>query len=266
MRHSKLAATTLATALTAGTVAFGTPAAADTTCAKTIVIGDAQASEGAGEIRFPVTMAAPVGCALAGSVGYSTTGLGFPNPADASDYTHVSGQLTWSPPSSGPGTRWIAVPLKQNTAAEKNETLGVSLSGASGATITDGLAVGTIVDDDPVATPIQPPTPLPDDDSTPRCVVKIPVELSAPAVTPIKVTWAIVEGTAKLGDDFGVTGGTSTILAGSSVGSIELSVYKNYVGEQQESFDIVVTGVSPGRLAPGTGTIHLVIPVGWGLP
>ena len=66
--------------------------------------------------------------------------------ADApSDYTAVSGILTFAPGSTGQS---LSVPVVGDTRDEPNERFYVNLSGASNATIDDGQAVGTIQDDD----------------------------------------------------------------------------------------------------------------------
>jgi aryl-phospho-beta-D-glucosidase BglC (GH1 family) len=65
------------------------------------------------------------------------------------DYTASAGTLLFAP---GAATRVIRVPVAGDEVVEGNETLTLSLSSPSGATIGDGVATGTIVDDD-VATP-----------------------------------------------------------------------------------------------------------------
>jgi Calx-beta domain len=258
MRRWRLTAAVLATAL--GTLVLTAPtASADTSCSKTIRVGDAPASEGLGEVRFPVTMAAPAGCPLVGSVWYSTVSLIVPDPAGIGDYTHRSGQITWAP-GSGPGQRWIAIPVTQDSTVEANERFGVSLYGETGAVITDGLAAGTIIDDDLIVSLEQPEL------STPRCIVVLTVSLSAPAATDVTVTWKTVNGTATAGDDFeDVASKQLLIPEGTSSRSFSLAVYTNNpLDEPQETFDVVLTAVSTGRI--GSGQVQVVIPVGWGTP
>jgi hypothetical protein len=61
------------------------------------------------------------------------------------DYAALSGNLTFS---AGQTSRTIAVSVVGDTVVEPNETFFVNLSGASGATIGDAQAVGTITNDD----------------------------------------------------------------------------------------------------------------------
>jgi hypothetical protein len=62
-----------------------------------------------------------------------------------SDYTATSGTLT-VPPGQTQGT--ISVAIKGDRKRERNETFSVQLSGAVGATISDGVATATILNDD----------------------------------------------------------------------------------------------------------------------
>lgn len=62
-----------------------------------------------------------------------------------SDFGATSGTLTFAP---GQTTRTVLVQTVNNAIAEPKETFTLTLSNPVGATITDGMGVGTIVDDD----------------------------------------------------------------------------------------------------------------------
>ena len=62
-----------------------------------------------------------------------------------SDYTAASGTLTFQP---GETSRTISVSIKGDHKREANETFSVQLSNAVGATIDDGVAAVTILNDD----------------------------------------------------------------------------------------------------------------------
>jgi hypothetical protein len=63
------------------------------------------------------------------------------------DYTVTTGTLTFSP---GETSKTITVPVAGDTVPEPDETFNADLSAPSGATISDGHGVGTIVDDDAI--------------------------------------------------------------------------------------------------------------------
>src|SRR5262249_1868802 len=67
-----------------------------------------------------------------------------------SDYVAASGTLTFAPSET---SKLVHVAVTGDTAAESNETLTLTLSAAHGATIADGIATGTINNDDPAASP-----------------------------------------------------------------------------------------------------------------
>jgi hypothetical protein len=86
------------------------------------------------------------------SLSASSTGTVTVNYATAdgtaiagSDYTAASGTLTFDP---GQTSKTITVKVTGDRIDEPDETFTVNLNGASGATITDGTGVGTIIDND----------------------------------------------------------------------------------------------------------------------
>ncbi|MDT5014654.1 MAG: hypothetical protein QOD39_814 [Mycobacterium sp.] len=112
-----------------------------------VSIGDATVSEGnsgTSNLNFNVTLSkastspVTVGCTTAN--GTATAGQ---------DYTAKSGSVAFA---AGETTKTVTVAIAGDTTVEPNETLTVTLSNPSGATIADGSAVGTITNDD-----VQPP-------------------------------------------------------------------------------------------------------------
>jgi hypothetical protein len=106
-------------------------------------IADLSVAEGNGDhahFMFEVTLDqaadGPVTVAYSTANGTATAG---------SDYTATSGTLTFA---AGETSKTVHVDIGGDTASEANETFTVRLSNASGATIADATAVGTIVDDD----------------------------------------------------------------------------------------------------------------------
>jgi uncharacterized repeat protein (TIGR01451 family) len=108
-----------------------------------IRINDGQLTEpasGQANMLFTVTLSAAPTSTV--NVNFQTADGGS-NPATAgTDYSSTSGSLTFNP---GQRVKTIAVPILSDiNTSETNETLLVNLSGATGATITDSQAVGTI--------------------------------------------------------------------------------------------------------------------------
>ena len=105
-------------------------------------VADAQASEDE-TLSFVVTLeppaSAPVTVAYATADGSATTG---------SDYTAASGTLGFK---AGESEKTVTVTLATDSETEGSETLTLTLSAASGATIGDGEATGTVSDPAPPA-------------------------------------------------------------------------------------------------------------------
>jgi len=72
-----------------------------------------------------------------------------------SDYTAANGTLTFA---AGETSKTITVAIAGDTTVEANETFTVNLSAASGATIADASATGTIVNNDVAPPPAPPPS------------------------------------------------------------------------------------------------------------
>ncbi|MGE0778813.1 cellulase family glycosylhydrolase, partial [Mycolicibacterium sp.] len=109
----------------------------------TVSVAGASANEsnsGTTQMTFVVTLSksstSPVTVTYATSNGTAASGA---------DYTAKSGTITFAP---GVLTQQIQVSITGDTAVEGNETFTLTLSNPSGATIADGSAVGTIVNDD----------------------------------------------------------------------------------------------------------------------
>ena len=105
-------------------------------------VADAQASED-GTLSFAVTLepaaSAPVTVAYATADGSATAG---------SDYTAASGTLGFK---AGESEKTVTVTLTPDSETEGSETLTLTLSAASGATIGDAEATGTVSDPAPPA-------------------------------------------------------------------------------------------------------------------
>ncbi len=109
----------------------------------TLSITDATVTEGdSGTTTLEFTVALSRSSTSNVSVSYATSDT---SAAAGSDYTAASGTLTIT---AGSTSATISVDVIGDTNSEADETLTVTLSNASGATIADGSAVGTIQNDD----------------------------------------------------------------------------------------------------------------------
>jgi len=121
-------------------VAEATGTIVDDDARPALAIADATGREDGGALAFTVSLSAASGrtvtVAFATADGTARAGL---------DYAATTGSLTFAP---GTTTQVVSVGLVADGAGEPDEAFAVTLSGATQATIADGTAAGTIVNDD----------------------------------------------------------------------------------------------------------------------
>jgi len=218
----------------------------------TLAVADAMVTEGNGagaELGFTVTLsgasAAPVTVAYATANGTATAG---------SDYAARSGTLTFAP---GETTKTIRVPVTGDTQVEANETITLTLSSPAGATIADGSATGTIVNDDVLPTLAIADASGAEGDAAHPGSLSFAVTLSAASAAPVSVAFGAIDGSARAGSDYVAQSGTLTFAPGETVKVIRVATVGDSVVEANESFTVRLSAPSGATLADAqaTGTI-----------
>ncbi|MFZ1401156.1 MAG: Calx-beta domain-containing protein [Candidatus Promineifilaceae bacterium] len=170
------------------------------------------------------------------------------------DYNTTSGQLTFTP---GQTTRTIIVPVNGDTNDEADETFTVNLSSASNADIIDGVATGTIVDDDGLGSlTITDQTVTEGDVGT--TIASFTVTLSPAAASTVTVNYATANGSASAGSDFGAASDQLTFAPGQTTQIIQVAVNGDNTDEgDSETFVVNLSNASGANIADsqGTGTI-----------
>lgn len=170
------------------------------------------------------------------------------------DYTTTSGQLTFTP---GQTTRTILVPIIGDTNDESDETFTVNLSSASNADIIDGVATGTIVDDDGLGSlTIADKTVNEGDNGT--TIAEFTVTLSPAAASTVTVNYATANGTASAGSDYGAASGQLTFAPGQTSQTVQVAVNGDNTDEgTSENFLVNLSNASGANIADSqaTGTI-----------
>jgi hypothetical protein len=114
----------------------------------TVSVADASVAEGnSGTAQATFVVSRSAGGSTV-TVNYATANGSAVAPGD---YTSISGSVTMTGPTL---STTITVPVVGDTTVEPNETFTLQLSNPTGATIADGTAVGTIVDDDGGSGPV----------------------------------------------------------------------------------------------------------------
>lgn len=211
-----------------------------------------EGDSGTRQARFDVTLSAAASTTI--TVDYATANG---TATSGSDFAASNGTLVFTP---GTTSRTIAIAILGDTAAEDNETFRVRLDNASGATIADAQATGTIVDDDtaevPPALSIEPATVVEGDGGT--VAATFVVTLSHAASVLVTVDYATASGTAASGIDFSPINGTLVFPAGETSRTITVNVAGDLAVESDETFTVILTNPTGATLADseGIGTIQ----------
>ncbi|MSU20156.1 MAG: hypothetical protein EXS30_02025, partial [Pedosphaera sp.] len=169
------------------------------------------------------------------------------------DYVQTAGSLTVLP---GTLTNVIQVPIIADAFHETNETFEVRLSEVKNARLTDGLGLGTIIDDD-----VQPTLTISDvviaEGNSGRTNAAFVVRLSIASSEPVSVDFKTSDGTASVGADYLAASSRLIFPPGTLTQTVLVDVIGDTVFEANETFLVTLTSPVNAGLADdqGLGTI-----------
>ena len=170
-----------------------------------------------------------------------------------SDYVQTAGSLTFLP---GTLTNVIQVPIIADAFHETNETFEVRLTDVKNARLTDGLGLGTLIDDD-----VQPTLTIGDvviaEGNSGRTNAAFVVRLSIASSETVSVGFKTSDGTTSVGADYLATSGKLTFPPGTLTQTVLVDVIGDTVFEANETFLVTLTSPVNAGLADdqGLGTI-----------
>jgi hypothetical protein len=164
-----------------------------------------------------------------------------------SDYQASSGTLTVAP---GQTNKTITVLVNGDRLVEPSETLFVNLSNPANATIANGQAMGTILDDEPR---IQINDVTVTEGNTGTRPGTFTVRLSGPYDVPVTIGYATANGTATAAGDYLATSGTLTFAPGETTKNITVLVNGDRLGESNETFYVNLSNPNYGLIADPQG-------------
>ena len=219
-------------------------------------VGDAQAVEESDfgqpwpEIRFPVTLRQPSDQ----PVGVWVRTVSGSGTAASSDYEPRTAFLTFDP---GATRAAFVVPVAPDVETEDDETFTVELFDPQGATIADGNAVGTILEDDAPLVFVDDLDVREGSDGLQR-TVDVTVRLARPVSQFFGVEVQLTPGTADA-NDFLPGQGFIEFQPGTASQTIPVLVNGDFEVEPDETFTVELS--SPGfpfvRLGDDTATVTL---------
>ena len=245
---------TLATPTATGTILNDDTASATLSVASaTVTVGTA----GTATLPFTVTLSAAQASAV--TVDYATANG---TATAGTDYTATAGTLTIA---AGQTTGTIDVPVAgPAVTAESSKTLTVTLSSPTGAALATTTATGTIVDDDIAGTTLPSVSVAPaavTASSSATTLLAYTVTLSSAATSAVTVTYATANGTATAGTDYAAVVGVLTIPAGSTTGTVDVTVDAETSATAATAKTLTLTLTSPDGATLGTaaatGTINI---------
>lgn len=169
-----------------------------------------------------------------------------PGTAGTDDFTAGGDVLEFAP---GQTSTQITVPVVGDRAAEEDETFAVRLSEAGNATIADGSAVVTVVNDDSGGPELSVEDVTVAEDAGQAAVT---VRLSAVSAEPVSVRVATVEGSASDPADYAGVDTRVTFEPGATTVSVPVAVVADAVPEGDETFAVTLsspTGATIGDAA-----------------
>lgn len=208
-------------------------------------INDASATEG-GNITLTVTKTGV--SEVAESVNYATANG---TALAGSDYTAKSGTLIFAPTET---TKTIVIATINDTADEPAQTFNVNLSAPTGgATISDGVGVGTINDNDP-----GPAFSINDVSVAEGGTLSFTVTKTGATEKTHNVNYATANGTAVAGSDYTANSGTLSFTAAQASKTVSVTTTQDTTVEANETVLVnlsAATNTATIADSQGVGTI-----------
>ncbi len=207
-------------------------------------VADASGQEGSA-VTFRVTLApavqGPVSVKWATANGTATAG---------SDYTAGSGTLSFATSET---SKTVSVALLADQQADGGETFFFNLSAPVGATLADGQAVGTILEQ-PAAAPGPPPALSVTDVSARESEgATFTLELSRTSSSRVSVMVSTSDGTAREGLDYLGRRATIEFAPGEKTKTIAVTVLDDDLAEPDETFSLGLGNPVNAEIAKSRG-------------
>ena len=210
----------------------------------------AEGDSGSKTLTFPVTLSAASSQTV--TVNYVTANG---TATAGSDYTATSGTLTFAPYQT---SQQINVSVLGDYAIEGDETITVSLSAATNATIGTAAAMGTIQNDDVAGTLVLSSATYSVNEN--GGAMTVVVVRSGGLASGVGVNYATSSGTAMAGSDFTATSGTLTFGGGETSKTFTIPITNDVLVEGNETFSVALSNASGGALigTPSSAVITIV--------
>jgi hypothetical protein len=205
---------------------------------------------GRSDATFTVSLSTAVDFPV--SVEFATADGSGDNAAKATDgdYVKTSGKLTFAP---GETTKNVSVGVLGDARIEKDETFQIVLSGPVNATLDTSSATATILNDDARPAPrpvVSVAAASVSEGDAGETTATFEVRLSSAISSPVTVTYATADGTARVADgDYRGLKGTLVFAPGDTVKMVSVAVLGDKKAEANETFTLALVSASGASVA-----------------
>jgi N,N-dimethylformamidase beta subunit-like protein/uncharacterized protein DUF4082/Big-like domain-containing protein/Calx-beta domain-containing protein/purple acid phosphatase-like protein len=210
----------------------------------------AEGNTGTKTASFTVSLDAISGQTV--TVNYATTTGG--TATAGTDYVTTSGTLTFAP---GVTSQPVVVTVIGDVLNEADETVLVTLSGATNGTIVDSQGVLTITNDDALPSITIADASITEGNFGTKTVT-LTLTLSEASGRTVTVNYATASGTAVSFSDYVPKSGTATFAAGATTTSITVTINGDTIREANETFLVNLSGASNATLARTSATVTIL--------
>ncbi|HYI38892.1 MAG TPA: Calx-beta domain-containing protein, partial [Allosphingosinicella sp.] len=175
--------------------------------------------------------------------------------ATVADGDYLANVLTGQTIAAGLTSYTFDVTVNGDSAVEPDETFLVNVTNVVNATVGDGQATGTIVNND------QPPIPVASvgdvsivEGNGGVSYVSFTVSLSFAPTGPVTIDYTTADGTALAGSDYVATSGQVSFAAGETTKTVAIPVIGDTRPESAESFTLSLSNPSGATIGDSSGT------------
>jgi uncharacterized protein len=144
------------------------------------------------------------------------------------------------------------VTVNGDTAIEPDETFLIDVTNVTGASVGDGQATGTILNEDSSTASVAEVAIVEGDEGVGYLVFT--VTLDNPPAAPVTFDYATSSGTATAGSDYLAVSGTVSFAAGETSKTISVPIIGDTVPEDSETLTLTLSNPSGGFIGDGTAT------------
>jgi hypothetical protein len=209
-----------------------------------------EGNSGTKALTFTVKLSAPAFTAVTYNLSTGTC-----SATAGTDYVAVP--VTAQSIPAGQTSKTFAVTINGDVTVEGNETLCLNLSSATGATVSDGTAVGTIINDDGPTLAIGDVAVSEGNSGTK--LATFTVTLSQVAGTAVSYSVSSADGTATAGSDYVALPLTAqSIPAGQTSKTVSVTLNGDATVEPTETFVVNLSGPSGATIADNQAIGYIV--------